>query len=197
MTFKSAQELREQISQGDERGLTYVFEQSHRYCVRGLVKNTGCDTEDAEDLFMDALLVFRENVLSGKLEKLSNLQSYMYGICLNLWRSLNRARTRWEKEQNEVERQLWLILGQEEDPWGGDDGEYVRRQIRTVTAALEKLGETCRKLLTYVYIEERPHREISQLLGLASAEVVKVTRHRCFQQWVKHIETTDVRSNGK
>jgi RNA polymerase sigma factor (sigma-70 family) len=187
MILPSVHTLRTQLNQGDEQLLAQVYAHCRTYCLRGLMKQTGCSTEDAEDLFMDALLIFRENVLSGKLERLSNLQSYLLGICLNLWRSLSRARARWQQEQDGFERQLWLIRG--EDETSDEDAEYLRFQARRIAAALGKLGETCRRLLTYVYVEQRPHQEIAELMGLASANVVKVTRHRCYQQWLKQLES--------
>ncbi len=197
MTESELQELRDQIRKGDDKGLRLVFEQTHRYCTRTLVKKTGVNTEDAEDLYMDALLIFRENLLSEKLQQLSNLQTYLFGICYNLWRDLNRAREKWAKESNEVERQLLLILGQEAAPFEQTEAELMREQINHVTLALNKLGETCRKLLTYVYVEQLPHREIAQLLGMSGPEVVKVTRHRCYQQWIRHIEQLVKPSHGQ
>lgn len=190
MTDPQLQLLRKQVLADDPAAMRYVFGQTRNYCVGTLIKKTGCTAEDAEDLYMDALLLFREKLLSGKLRYLSNLRTYMFGICLNLWRNLERARQKWQYEPNETERQLWLLMAEEEAPVLLQEEENEQRHLLgRIAAALNSLGETCRKLLLYAYVDELPHKEIAERLNLASANVVKVTRHRCYQQWLNAIET--------
>lgn len=185
MSTRTADELREALMRGSQEPMRFVFEETYRYCTRTMVKKSGCSAEDAEDVYMDALLIFRENLVSGKLKELTNLKTYVFGICWNLWRDLLRARERWTREENEVERQMWLLSAAGDQPLEPTEADLVRVQIRRVTQALNQLGDTCRQLLTLVYAEERSHREVAHILGLASAEVVKVTRHRCYQQWIR------------
>lgn len=188
--------LKEQIQTGDERGLRFVFEQTSRYCIRTLTKKTHCTDADAEDIFMDSILIFRENILSGRLTQLTNLKTYVFGICWNLWRDLNRSQSRWERNTDEMERQLWIIMNQENH----DEElrtEFLQTHIRQVKGGLEALGEKCRKLLAYVYVEQRPQREIAKLMGFANAGVVKVSRHRCYQKWILKIEELKTLANGK
>ncbi|MDX2245869.1 MAG: sigma-70 family RNA polymerase sigma factor [Bacteroidia bacterium] len=190
------QRLVRQIQNGDDKGLQYVFDETNRYCVRTLIKKTRCDTADAEDIFMDAMLIFRENILSEKLIQLTNIKTYMFGICWNLWRDLNRAKAKWGHPENETERQVFLIAAH--DPqMEEDEKDFVLHRMKEVKDALSRLGEKCRQLLTYVYVEERSQKEIAEIMNFASPEVVKVTRHRCYQQWMKHIEQTAISPNGK
>lgn len=196
MDRQTFQRLTTRIQNGDPRGLQHVFDETHRYCVRTMIKKTRCEEADAEDIFMDAMLIFRENVLSGKLQQLSNVRTYVFGICWNLWRDLNRAKARWGQPESESERQAMLIAAQDvlqEE----EEKELMQRRLKQVHTALERLGEKCRQLLTYVYMEQRPQQEIADLMGFASANVVKVTRHRCFEQWVRHIEDTHIPAHGK
>lgn len=195
MNERSFQRLKNQIEAGDNKGLTYVFEQTSRYCVRTLIKKTNCDLQDAEDIFMDAIIIFRENILSGRVKQLSNIRTYLFGICWNLWRDLNRAKTKWQKEQSEVERQLSLLMVNEDRILEEED--LLSNRIKQVQEALQKLSTKCQELLTYVYIEKRPQKEIANIMGFASPGVVKVSRHRCYQQWIKRIENAEFRLNGR
>ncbi len=196
MSEETFLQLKKQIQQGNDRGLSFVFEETNRYCVRTLIKKTQCDAADAEDLYMDAIIIFRENILSGKLVTLTNLKTYLFGICWNLWRDLNRARSRWQREQNEIEHQLFLAMEGDGQVWAEDDGSLNRSRIKAIQQGLAQLNEKCRQLLTYVYVEQRSQKEIAELMAFASANVVKVTRHRCYQQWVKQIEQASVQSHG-
>ncbi|MEM6262916.1 MAG: sigma-70 family RNA polymerase sigma factor [Bacteroidota bacterium] len=179
------QELVKLIRANDKRGLQQVFDQTYRYCTRTLIKKTRCSAADAEDIYMDALLVFRENILSGRLTILSNLKTYMYGICFNLWRTLNRHHQKQQQFESEIARQ-YALLTQE----GAEQTALeLTEKANQVKAALKQLSETCQQLLTLVYLEQRPQEEIAQIMGFASSNVVKVTRHRCYKYWMKALET--------
>ncbi len=191
MTDQTFAELSEQIKAGDEQGLQTVYQEGSQYCIRTLVKKTGCTVADAEDIFMDAVLVFRENVLSNKLVHLSNLKTYLFGICWNKWRDLHRLRQRWGREQDEIERQLYHLVDEFQPLVDISQDDLFKRcqdQLQRVRVALSQLKENCQELLRYIYFEQRPQEEVAQLMGYASANVVKVTRHRCHQRWLKQIE---------
>lgn len=179
------------LRDGDERVLSDVYTLANKYCIRTLIRKTNCDKEDAEDLFMDSILIFRENVLKGKLTSLTNLNSYLFGICWNLWREQNRAKAKWEATKSDFEHQILVMETQGDMPFPGEELLEQKQLISKVVEALGELGERCRKLLTYVYVEHRSQKEIADLMGFSSANVVKVTRHRCYQQWRKRIEQSN------
>jgi len=200
MTERAFDILQQQLNKGDNTGLRTVYEQCQMYCIRTLQKKTNCSTADAEDIFMDALLIFRENVLSGKLQQLTNLKTYVFGICWNLWRDLNYARKRWTREQNEVERQLYMALGSESKGLSSLEVAELKaeadRQIGIVQQALNQLKESCQKLLKMVYLEKRRYAEVAKLMGFASESVVKVTKYRCYKGWVKELEKIQHHGGG-
>jgi RNA polymerase sigma factor (sigma-70 family) len=180
MTETAFNILLSQIKSGDKAGLGQVYDQTHKYCVLTLIKKTGCTKDDAEDLFMDAILVFREKAVAGGIRYLSNIKTYMFGICYNLWRDMNRSDKKWNTVKDEVERQYYLLKIDEPT----EEEEIVRKKLRMVKNALAKLDEKCRMLLRYAYMEQRPQKEIADLMGFASANVVKVTRFRCYKKWM-------------
>jgi DNA-directed RNA polymerase specialized sigma24 family protein len=54
----------------------------------------------------------------------------------------------------------------------------VRRHRRT-QAALDRLGEPCRKLLLLYYWEEQSMESIASLMGMANADTVKSRKYQC------------------
>lgn len=181
MTNAAFERLVDHVRTDTKGGLDFVFKQTQQYCVRTLIKKTGCDREDAKDVYMDALIIFREKILSGKLLHLSNVKTYMFGICYNVWRDLNRAHNKWSGLQTEVERQYYLLNTSLEE----DEEDIIKTRLKEVTIALNSLGEKCRRLLQLVYLDQRPQQEIAQLMNFANANVVKVTRFRCYEKWMK------------
>jgi RNA polymerase sigma factor (sigma-70 family) len=190
------QQLCNQIKRDDARGMSMVFKETHRYCTRTLLKKTQCGMADAEDIYMDALLIFRENILQDKVEYLSNLQTYLFGICWNVWRKLNRQQGKQQQWEGEVARQLHMLQEEAGSPFEEDAEEVVKRRVKLVKNALAALGDKCQRLLNYVYVEQRAQKDIAELMGFASASVVKVTRHRCYQKWMKAIEQTKSEPHG-
>ncbi len=195
MTERAFEQLRQQIQQNEGQGLRNVFEEGRHYCVRTLLKKTNCSEADAEDIFMDAILIFRENILNGKLQHLSNTKTYLFGICWNLWRDLNYARGRWQREQSELQRQVYLSLAPESSGLSSLEIEELKmaseKQLKWVLEALEKLKENCQELLKMVYLEKRKYEEVAQIMGMANANVVKVSKYRCHQKWLEEIQKTE------
>ncbi len=180
-------EILQSLQQGDNQALTAVYQQVSGYCIRTLLRKTTCSPEDAEDLLMDAILIFRDNILTRKLTQITNLKAYLFGICWNLWREKNRTQSKWEAAKSDLEHQILVMETQGELPFPGEELLEQKALIQQVQQALGKLGDRCQQLLKMVYVESRSHQEIAEAMNFSSANVVKVTRHRCYQQWVKHI----------
>ncbi|TAE45346.1 MAG: RNA polymerase sigma factor [Bacteroidetes bacterium] len=192
MTPEAFHSLKEKIQRGDPSGLKLVFEECGRYCVRTLISQTGCAHDDAEDILMEAMISFRENMVQGKIAFISSLRSYVYAICRNKWMDLQRARQRWQRETSSVE-QSWYFLAEEESDWlvQAEEDAHTRQRISLQTEAvrwaLDSLKEACRQILTYFYVEQRSMDEIAEMLGLAGANVAKVTKFRCFRRWTEAV----------
>jgi RNA polymerase sigma factor (sigma-70 family) len=193
MTESAFQQLQQQILADDPRGLSQVFAICSQYCIRSLRKKTQCSLEDAEDVLMEAMLTFRQNMVSGRVENLSNLKAYVFGICWNKWRDLNRARKRWQQEQEEVERTLYWVLEDHDLPFEQEEEarlfqQSLQRKLSLAQEALQELGEKCRQLLRMFYMEERSLQQIAEQMAFANANVVKVSKFRCYQKWMKKME---------
>lgn len=189
MRAQEFQQLKTQLQQGDNTALKWVFEQCGRYCIGTLIQKTACDEADAEDLLMEAVLVFRQNMLEGKVQEISSIKAYLFGIVWNKWRDLSRARKRWQRETDGLTRTYYLraeesdhlVAAEEEAAWAN----RIESQLALAHAALGALKSNCRQLLKLFYMEKKPLAEIAVTMGLANANSAKVTKHRCYQRWMK------------
>ena len=189
MTEEQFHQLTNQLHQGDNQLLKAVFESYGTYCLRTLRKKTGCSREDAEDILQDAALVFRYNILAGKLHHNSNLRKYLYNICYNL----QRAR-RQQKETEDIKQQkvvadwyspVFITLPTLEK----SEALRYQQQVDSMLAAFKQLGERCQELLTYFYHEGQDMKTIAQKMGLANTDVVKSNKFRCLQRLREHMFT--------
>ncbi|MCB0838971.1 MAG: sigma-70 family RNA polymerase sigma factor [Bacteroidetes bacterium] len=188
------EDLKQKIVNANPEGLKYVFEECGNYCIKTLIKKTNCSYEDAEDILMEAMLSFRNNMIQGKIEYISSLRSYMYTTCWNKWMDLYRGRKRWQKEMDLVEKNYYSVFCESSDPLVKEEEEMsmvetVKKQLEVTQNALKALKENCQKILTYFYIEQRSMDEIAQIMGFASPGVAKVSKHRCYKKLATKVET--------
>ncbi len=81
--------LVEKLKRGDESILDRLFLGHHTYCEEILCRKyttstPPCTPADAKDLFMDALLKLREEMLKGKVEN-QNMRGYLLTIASRIW----------------------------------------------------------------------------------------------------------------
>jgi RNA polymerase sigma factor (sigma-70 family) len=172
-----------QLRAGDNQPLKVLFEKYADHCVGGLQRHTGCSREDAEDAFQDAVIQFRENTLANRISHTKNLQGYLYSICFNLHRARQQQRIQQNRKIAERGYEKFEVPQIEKDITQQDQ----QRRTRLALAAFERLGENCRRLLTYFYLDELDNATIAQKMGLANANVVKSNKRRCMQRWSKQV----------
>ena len=98
MVEKELLELRTALVNGDNSSLAFIFDEHADFCIENLVHKNGCSRQDAEDIFVDSMLIFRENVLSGKITYLTNVRNYVYTTCKNQYlANLQKSSSREKK----------------------------------------------------------------------------------------------------
>ena len=175
------------LEAGDPKSLEWIFEAYGDDCIRRLQRYEHCSPEDAQDIFMDALLLYWQQVRQGKVRHLARSRAYVYAICVHEQKRRYRQQQQAYNAQADLQDQLYeqpfeLPLADQQAK-EEDDAELTD----LVQQALHSLGERCQQVLTYFYVQKLSLTEIAQKLGMADAEVAKTTRYRCYQQWLKHL----------
>jgi RNA polymerase sigma factor (sigma-70 family) len=163
----------ELIQKGDERAIDFLYRKHYRMMARLVMRNSGTE-EEAKDVFQDALIVFWEKVAANKLVLTSRISTYLYSVCQNLWRKeLDRKqRLVHDDDRSEVAESL--------DP----DRE---ERIAIVNECISRMGDTCRKLLTYYYFDRLSMTVVAERLGFANADTAKTKKYKCKQELDKLI----------
>ena len=174
--------VRAQLKAGNNDYLQYVYNKYRKFCQDYLEKKKGCPTEDAEDIFMDALLVLRENILKSKMLYLEGIQNYMLTVCLNTYRERVRAQIRKSEEGMYVKELFYESQKNEEAT------EHYQQTVAITLQALSQLGESCRQIIRYYYIDHLSMSDIAEEMKWKSPEVAKTTKSRCLKQWIEMIK---------
>ena len=183
-----ATQLIDRLKRGDPEALQYVYNHSKAYCIGRLGRTIGCQPSDAEDIFMDAVLVFRENVMHEKLTEVVHLRAYLFKVCRNLYHEQQHREEQARAAEHAVRSRLY------EDAITLPDD--FPRQKALVMQAFRYLGGNCRRMLQYYYFEHRSLEEIAQKMNLANTNVVKATKSRCYKKWVEAVNALKQQSDA-
>ena len=99
MTREELKKLREDFLLNNSEQLKSIYLDYREDITRLLRVKMNISLSKAEDVFSDALLVFRQNVISGKIKNLSSVNAYLRSTCMNMVReSWNYSNRRLKKE---------------------------------------------------------------------------------------------------
>lgn len=156
-------EILANISRGDEKALEYLYKKYYRMMIKLVVSNNGSEDE-GKDIYQEALVVFWQKAISGNFVLTSKISTYLYSICLNLWRK-------------ELDRKSKLSNEEKDGAVYLDDDKQER--IKIIHECINELGDTCKKILTYYYFDGLSMKDISEKLGLLNTDTAKTKKYKC------------------
>lgn len=156
-------EILEKISRGDEKALEYLYKKYYRMMIKLVISNNGSEQE-GKDIYQEALIVFWQKAVSGNFTLTSKISTYLYSICLNLWRK-------------ELDRKSKLSNEEKDSTEYMDDDRHERMKI--IQECIDLLGDNCKKILMYYYFDGMSMKEISEKLGLANTDTAKTKKYKC------------------
>ncbi len=196
MSDYELQEIIRKLKEEDTSPLKQFFVDHSAYCINYVQASTSCSRDDAKDVFMNALLILRENLLRGKIKQLSNPRFYLAATSINQWKKKYQNQKKEKKKQDEVTWHFYEhrnnslnnfdpLVNQEEKE---NKQKEKQQKIRLILAALKTLDKKCQKILKLFYESQMNMKEIAKKAGLANANVAKVTKRRCYIRWLNAIQ---------
>lgn len=146
--------------------------------IQAFILNNNGSSEDARDIFQEAMIVLYEKATSGKFELTAQVKTYLYSVCRRLW--LKRLQ-QMQRFGVPVESMSDLVQVDE------DLEAHERRNEAFVTMekALVHLGEPCKSLLEAYYLQKKNMQEISEHFGYTNAENAKNQKYKCLTRLKK------------
>ncbi len=145
-----------------------------------LLKSYYLSEEQIWDIYCDAFTIFCMNIREGKLELPlnSSLKTYFFGIgkmfVLKHYEKVKRKKEDPYEEDNQVFQQDLQpsILEVYEIDW----------QKKLIKKLLEKVGDSCKKILILSFIEENSDEAIANKMNIASSGAVRQKRFTCLEK---------------
>ncbi len=171
--------LVDELKNGNNQGLTIFYREYSGYCINRLVKQNKCSMEDAEDIFIEAVMNLREKLVGGQLDRVMNVKSYLYKTCHNMFLVRLDQQSRFREKLSDIERFYYQSNHQE---------KYERFDAHLMEATKEawsNLSERCKDIIHYFYVDNLSMSEIAELMDLSDRNVAKTTKSRCYKKFVE------------
>jgi RNA polymerase sigma factor (sigma-70 family) len=158
-----------------DEAIRFLYRTQFRLTAAYIKQNRGTE-EDAEDIFQELVLVFIEILKKDKFRGESSVSTFLYALTRNIW--LNELNKRgksklrdenFEKSKDKVDMDVSHLIV---------DRETKSQMMRVV----DKLGDTCKKILLAFYFENLAMKEILQTLNYENEQVVRNKKYKCLKQ---------------
>ena len=134
------------------------------------------NTEDAKETYHEAFYIFYENIISGRLSRLtSSAKTYIFQVGKNILR-------------NEIKRKnRKSSIGKLDNQLHSDPGDLFTVQAtgqlkEIIVNAIRELGEKCYELLTLYYFHKMKYEELIEKLHYSSIDSLKTQKYKCFKK---------------
>jgi RNA polymerase sigma factor (sigma-70 family) len=155
--------------------IRYLYRSQFRLTAAYIRQNSGTE-EDAEDIFQELVLVFIEILKKDKFRSESSVSTFLYALTRNIW--LNELSRRGKsKRRDEI-----FEKGKEVSDLDVSHLIADRETKMQLMRVVDKLGETCKKILLAFYFENLAMKEILKTLNYENEQVVRNKKYKCLKQ---------------
>jgi len=182
IAFSNKKKILLRIKQGDEDALVKIYLKYKKEFIGWAVKYFNLRPEECEDIYQDAILVFRQNIVSNKLVELnSSIKTYLFAVAKNIaLKKVNRASRQLSDEQIKYEPAT-------ENKDVIDNILEYNETHQLIAKLVDKLKEPNRSILKMYYYQNLSMSEIAKKLNYKNDKVVKAQKVRCMNELKKMV----------
>jgi RNA polymerase sigma factor (sigma-70 family) len=158
-----------------DEAIRFLYRTQYKITAAYIRQNSGTP-EDAEDIFQEVVMAFIEIIKKDKFRGESSVGTFFYALTRNIWlNELNkRGKSKLREEKFEKGKETTSL----------DVNHLIAdRELKAELMTLvDKLGETCKKILLAFYFENKTMREILNNLSYENEQVVRNKKYKCLKQ---------------
>jgi len=163
--------LLEGLAVNDRKTIEMIYKDNYNM-VQALIINNNGSTDDAKDIFQEAMIVLYEKVRSGSFELNCQVKTYIYAVCKRLWLKKLQQSSRFGISTEGLETE---ILVDDEI----EDHSKRNAEFEIMEKAIDNLGEPCKSLLEAYYLKKKSMQEIAATFGYTNPENAKNQKYKC------------------
>ena len=146
--------------------------------VQTLIINNNGSSDDAKDIFQEAMIVLFEKVRSGTFELNCQIKTFMYSVSRRLWLKRLQQQNRYSTPGDNMES----IVVVEEDL---EEHEQRNAEFEMMEKAINHLGEPCKGILEAYYLQKQSMQIIAASFGYTNADNAKNQKYKCLMRLKK------------
>ncbi len=159
------------LAQNDRTTIEAIYRENYTMIQAFILNNNG-STDDARDIFQEAMIVLYEKSKSETFLLSCQLKTYIYSVCRRLWLKRLQQLNKFNSEINGLED----IISVEEEL---EEHEKRNTDFILMEHAMNKIGEPCKSLLDAYYLRKKSMQEIAVDFGYTNAENAKTQKYKC------------------
>lgn len=170
-------ELLKGLAEGNRACIELIYK-NHYNTIQSLIINNSGSSDDARDVFQEALIVLYEKVRMGSFELNCQLRTYLYAVCKRLWLKKLQQNNRYLVVEMETASPVLI-----EDDLAAH--EKKEAEYESLNKAIQNLGEPCKSLLEAYYINKLNMQDIATQFGYTNADNAKNQKYKCLMRLKK------------
>lgn len=165
------------LARNDKKAVETIYRENYNVIQALIINNNGL-TDDAKDIFQEAMIVLYEKARSGNFELNCQIKTYLYSVSRRLWLKRLQQSNRYTSDLVNSDNVVAI-----ED----DMEEHSKRdaEFEMMNKAIGSLGEPCKSLLEAFYLQKKNMQEIAGSFGYTNAENAKTQKYKCLMRLKK------------
>jgi RNA polymerase sigma factor (sigma-70 family) len=166
-------EILSDLKSGDNQAFAQLYK-THFGMVNRFVANNNGNTNDAEDIFQDTMMVLFEKLRQEDFILTASIKTYIMAIAKNLW--LKRLRTAYreieytDSHDTKFHEGINLAIEQEKTYW-----DKLQNYVHKIT-------EHCKGLIHDIFFKGKAIEQIQKDYGYATRHNAQNQKHKCVEQ---------------
>lgn len=176
-----------QLQKGMSISYKEVYSQNFASVERFIINNSGT-TEDAKDIFQEAMIVLYEKLQRDDFVLTASLKTYIVAICKNLWLKHRRNVSKYRQIElsdlisNQFHEEIALSIEKEKT--------YLER----LETYLTKITQHCYHLIRAMFFMDKSAEEVQSEFGYTTKHNVQNQKYKCIEQ-VRKVKNADESEN--
>jgi len=169
--------LLEGLGNNDKKAVETIYKDNFNM-VQSLIINNNGSSDDAKDIFQEAMIVLYEKVRSGTFELNCQIKTFVYSVSRRLWLKRLQQQNRYSSPGDSMEN----VVAVDEDI---EAHEQRNTEFEMMEKAINNLGEPCKSLLEAYYLQKLNMQVIAANFGYTNADNAKNQKYKCLMRLKK------------
>ena len=176
-TLQEEKEVLKGLANNDKKAVETIYQENFN-TIQTLIINNNGSSDDAKDIFQEAIIVLYEKVRSGAFELNCQIKTFLYSVSRRLWLKRLQQQNRYSSPGDSMEN----VVPVEEDL---EAHEQRNAEFEMMEKAINNLGEPCKSLLEAYYIQKQNMQVIAASFGYTNADNAKNQKYKCLMRLKK------------